>query len=283
MLFDMSFSQKYFHINKLPSSFTNKLFYNNPSIKLHQLSSYYQLSPSSSPFTYIEREPFLIHKKENNIKPIHFIDIGSGGGTATIHLFCQFFEEGVVQNVILSDLHPKIEQWRTLTNHNKNNPICKSISNIDFISIPVDADNIYSLLQSYKPTPNISFFGSLHHLEIDKIDNIFKQIYDAKTSLFIVEPRRFPPLIQFLHILFLPLFGMFFYTLISLFGSSIQNMPFSIYRIFIVPFFMTLDHIIGASRRYCVDDLQYIAKEHNLEVSHHKDLIFDYYIIQPFS
>jgi hypothetical protein len=44
---------------------------------------------------------------------------------------------------------------------------------------------------------------------------------------------------------------------------------------------MTWDHILGASRRYHPTEIQTIGNEMGLKMSHHYDLVFDYYILQP--
>jgi hypothetical protein len=226
MLHDMSFSQTYIYLSKLPNSFTKQLKYNK------------------------------------------FLDIGSGSGGATIHHLSNLFETGFVKSIILTDLYPKVEHWKKLQNNV-----------INYISNPVNATDIYSILKEDFVNVNISLLGSLHHLNINSIKNLFNQIQNAKTSLFIIEPKRFSYILQILHILTMPIFGMIFYTFTCIMGSGILNFPFDLYKIGIVPFYMTMDHIIGASRRYSICELQQLASQYQLKVYHHTDYIFDYYII----
>lgn len=228
MLYDMSFSQEFVYLPKLPGSFTQHLKYNS------------------------------------------FLDIGSGSGGATIHHMTQLFEPNFVKSIILSDLYPKIEHWETLKNKN---------THINYISHPVDATNIHDVLRSFSEKPNVSLLGSLHHLNVTSVKDLFKQIRRANTSLFIIEPKKYPYFMQILHILTLPIFGMIFYTFACIFGSGIMDFPYGLYRIGIVPFYMTFDHIIGASRRYSVCELEILASQYGLNVYHHSDYMFDYYII----
>jgi hypothetical protein len=118
-------------------------------------------------------------------------------------------------------------------------------------------------------------------MEPHNINNLFNIVHSNNTSLFIVEPRRFSTLIQYLQILLLPFFGLICYTLICLFGSFLipRNIINNIIRLITVPFFMTFDHIIGASRRYTKNQIENIATNNNLKLYHYCDLTFDYYII----
>jgi hypothetical protein len=115
------------------------------------------------------------------------------------------------------------------------------------------------------------------------IQKIFFQIRKEKKQILIVEPRRYPNVLQFLHILTLPVVGFVSYNLISLFGSTITNSDLltGITRFLLVPFFMTWDHILGASRRYHPTEIKTMGNEMGLNMFHHSDLVFDYYILQP--
>lgn len=203
-----------------------------------------------------------------------FLDIGSGGGTASIHHLQNFFGKDV--NIILSDLYPKPELWEKIkTEH------------VTYISEPTDAKKIpYSLLSD---SHAISLFGSLHHMDKETIHTILSNIRDGRPDytkspipIFIIEPTRFSRIIQFLHILLLPLFGFPMYFFICLFGGSGMNAESvlnNITRILFVPFFMTLDHILGASRRYSYEEINEMARENGFSTIKHSDMIFDYYII----
>ena len=197
----------------------------------------------------------------------NFLDIGSGGGKASIHHLQNFF--GVDTKIILSDLYPKVDQWQNIRN-----------TNISYISEKVDVNTISTHIV---PGYSISLFGSLHHMEESSIYSLCKTCSDRDTCLFIVEPRRFPFLIQYLHIASLPIIGLILYTIITTFGSgniSTTNPFIALKRIVSVPFFMTTDHIIGASRRYSVKELETISVNSGLKMYHHSDLTFDYYIIK---
>ena len=271
MLYDMSYSQRYYSI-KLPVEFSN----------------------------LIDSEGV-------------FLDIGSGGGEASIFHLQNFFGENV--KIILSDLHPKVELWNKLTT-----------KNISYIKEPVDATNLPNIC-----VKTMTCFGSLHHMDEKTIRLIFSQIREKNITMFIVEPRRFPNIIQFLHILTLPIFGFLSYNMISLFGSAItsdgltlsQNKKSTfiqcpnghsindvisfgnssdfieqtpklgvcsskelidgISRFLLVPFFMTWDHILGASRRYSLEEIENLVNEQGLKMVHHSDIVFNYYIIKPFT
>jgi len=212
----------------------------------------------------------------NNTLPSHFknilqyknfLDIGSGGGKASIHHLQNFF--GLNTKIILSDLYPKVEQWKLI--HNPN---------ISYISENVHVDTLQKYLL---PGYNMSLFGSLHHMEESTIHSLCKICSDRDTCLFIVEPRRYPFYIQYLHILSLPIIGLILYTMISLCscGNILKNnILLALKRILTVPFFMTTDHIIGASRRYSLKEINDISYKNGLTVYHHCDLTFDYYIIK---
>ena len=233
MLHDMSFSQQYMYLSKLPDSFIAHLKYND------------------------------------------FVDIGSGSGGATVHHFNNLFKPGFVKSIILTDLYPKLEHWKTL----KNSILVSSTISIDYISDPVNAEHIYTILKSLPNKNNVSLLGSLHHLNANSIKKLFNQIQHSNTSLFIIEPKRYSYFLQILHILTMPIFGMIFYTFICIIGSGTMNFPYGLYRIGLVPFYMTLDHIIGASRRYSICELESFASQNQLTLYHHTDNIFDYYII----
>lgn len=202
-----------------------------------------------------------------------FLDIGSGGGTASVHHLQRFFGPNI--NIILSDLYPKPELWEKIkTEH------------VTYIGDPVDAKNIpYTLLSD---SHVISLFGSLHHMDKETIHTILSNVRDGRPDykkppipIFIIEPRRFSRFFQFLHILFLPIFGFPMYFLICLFGSGMNadSILNNFTRILLVPFFMTMDHILGASRRYSYEEINEMARENGFSVITHSDLIFDYYII----
>jgi hypothetical protein len=195
-----------------------------------------------------------------------FLDIGSGGGMATIHHLRQFFGDDV--QIILSDLHPKVNLWTQVTDEN-----------ISYIREPVDATHLSNLPENVKL---VSLFGSLHHMDPDTVQKVFAQIRQNNMTLFIVEPRRFCFLLQFLHILTLPVFGLVFYSIISLGGSAIvaDNPLYGLVRFLLVPFFMTFDHILGAARRYCIKDIQSMGHKNDLEFYHYYDWTFDYYILR---
>ena len=203
-----------------------------------------------------------------------FLDIGSGGGTASTHHLQRFFGPNV--KIILSDLYPKPELWERI-----------KTEQVTYIGEPVDAKNIpYKLLSD---SHAISLFGSLHHMDKETILTILSNIRDGRPdytkppiSIFIVEPRRFSRFFQFLHILFLPLFGFPMYFFICLFGGSGMNADSflnNFTRILLVPFFMTMDHILGASRRYSYEEINDMARENGFSTIKHSDMIFDYYII----
>jgi len=227
MLYDMGYSQLY-QTNTLPPQFTQLVV------------------PSNNEYA--------------------FLDIGSGGGQATVHHLRQFFGQDV--KIVLSDLHPKINLWTKLSNEN-----------ISYIREPVDATHLSNLPES---TKIVSLFGSLHHMEPATIQKIFDQIRQNEMTLFIVEPRRFCNILQFFHILTLPVFGVVFYTIVSMFGSAIvaDNPLYGISRLLLVPFFMTFDHILGASRRYYVDEIRFMGANSELETYHYYDLTFDYYVLR---
>jgi len=192
-----------------------------------------------------------------------FLDIGSGGGEATIYHLQEIFGKDI--KIILSDLHPKINLWSRLEN-----------KNISYIREPVDATHLSNLPENVKI---VSLFGSLHHMEPDTVGKVFEQIRKNNMTIFIVEPRRFCNVLQFLHILTLPLFGLVFYSVISLCGSAIvaDNVFYGIMRFLLVPFFMTFDHILGASRRYSAEEIE--SMSNGLKLYHYWDWTFDYYIL----
>ena len=197
----------------------------------------------------------------------NFLDIGSGGGKASIHHLQNFF--GVNTKIILSDLYPKVEQWQQIRN-----------TNVSYISEKVTVDTVSQhIVSGY----NMSLFGSLHHMDESTIHSLYKICSERDTCLFIVEPRRFPFFIQYLHIISLPFIGLVLYTMISICGSGNilkNNILLALKRILTVPFFMTTDHIIGASRRYSLKEISDISYNYGLTVYHHYDLTFDYYIIK---
>lgn len=195
-----------------------------------------------------------------------FLDIGSGGGDASIFHLQNFFGKNV--KIVLSDLHPKINLWEKLTS-----------PTISYIKEPLDATNLSNIQTNNAKI--MSCFGSLHHMNEDTIGKILSQVREKNMIFFIVEPRRFPNVLQYLHILTLPIFGFLSYTIISLFGSAIvsDNIINGITRFLLVPFFMTWDHILGASRRYSLKEIEELANQKNMKTIHHSDMIFDYYII----
>jgi SAM-dependent methyltransferase len=198
-----------------------------------------------------------------------FLDIGSGGGEASIFHLQQMF--GKDTKIVLSDLHPKPELWD------------KFISpNIRYIKSPFDATRLYesTFVNNIK---QISCFGSFHHMDESTIQKIFDQLQKKDVKMLIVEPRRYPDVIQYLHILTLPIIGLLSYSIISLFGSTIvaKNPLNGILRFLMVPFFMTTDHILGASRRYSLCEIENMGKKSRLQTFHHSDLMFDYYILVP--
>lgn len=213
---------------------------------------------------YVLELPLLFKQISKNSV---FLDIGSGAGEASSFHLQHFFGKDV--KIILSDLHPKIELWKKLEN-----------DNISYIKEPVDATDLSNIKEKYTI---VSCFGSFHHMDEKTIQKIFFQIRKEKKQILIVEPRRFPNALQFLHILTLPMTGFVSYNLISLFGSAITNSDLltGITRFLFVPFFMTWDHILGASRRYHPTEIQSLGNEMGLKMFHDSDLVFDYYILQP--
>jgi len=195
-----------------------------------------------------------------------FLDIGSGGGVATIHHLRHFFGDDT--QIILSDLHPKVNLWYQITDEN-----------ISYIREPVDATHLSNLPEKIKV---VSLFGSLHHMDPSTVEKVFDQIRKNNMTLFIVEPRRFCYLLQFFHILTLPVFGFVFYSVVSLAGSAIvaDNPLYGLMRFLLVPFFMTFDHILGAARRYCIKEIQSMGRKNGLETYHYYDWTFDYYILR---
>jgi SAM-dependent methyltransferase len=195
-----------------------------------------------------------------------FLDIGSGGGEATIYHLQEIFGKDI--KIILSDLHPKINLWSRLEN-----------KNISYIREPVDATHLSNLPENVKI---VSLFGSLHHMEPSTVQKIFGQIHKNNMTILIIEPRRYCYPLQFLHILTLPVFGLVFYSLVSLGGSAIvaDNPFYGIMRFLLVPFFMTFDHILGAARRYSVENIQSMGHKNGLETHHYYDWTFDYYILR---
>ena len=199
-----------------------------------------------------------------------FLDIGSGGGEATIFHLQQIFGKNI--KIVLSDLHPKIDLWDKLKG-----------PNITYINAPFDATRISEMSFANKNIKQISCFGSFHHMDEITIQKIFDQLQKKDIKILIVEPRRYPDLIQYLHILTLPITGLISYSIISLFGSSIvaKNPLNGILRFLMVPFFMTTDHILGASRRYSLEEIETLGKKSRLQTFHYSDLMFDYYILVP--
>ena len=192
-----------------------------------------------------------------------FLDIGSGGGQATVGHLRQFFGNDI--RIILSDLHPKVNLWAKLSDEN-----------ISYIREPVDATHLSNLPDSVK---TVTLFGSLHHMDPSTVKKIFEQIRENDITLFIVEPRRFCSILQYLHIFTLPVFGLITYSVISLGGSAIEsdNPFYGLVRFLLVPFFMTFDHILGAARRYSAEEIESMSC--GLKVHHYWDWTFDYYIL----
>lgn len=199
-----------------------------------------------------------------------FLDIGSGGGDASIFHLQQIFGKNV--KIILSDLHPKIELWDKLIT-----------PNIDYIKTPFDATRLSEISFPNKKIKQISCFGSFHHMDENTIQKIFDQMQKKDIKILIVEPKRYSDIVQYLHILSLPIIGLLSYSIISLFGSAIvaSNPLNSISRLLMVPFFMTFDHILGASRRYSLQEIETMAKKSNLKTFHYSNMMFDYYILIP--
>jgi len=223
----------------------------------------YDMSYSQRRYSINSKPQFL-----NKIDPEStFLDIGSGGGEASIFHLQFFFGKKV--KIILSDLHPKIDLWEKLTT-----------DTISYIKEPLDATNLTNI--EMKNAQTMSCFGSLHHMEEDTILKIFSQIREKKMTFLIVEPRRFPNILQYLHILTLPVVGFLSYTMISLSGSVIvsDDVISGITRFLLVPFFMTWDHILGASRRYSLHEIESLGKKQGLETYHDSDMMFDYYIMK---
>lgn len=235
--------------------FFNNYFPDSANAMLYDMSYSQTYLNKKLPLSFIE-----------NLKYTNFLDIGSGGGIASIHHLHNIFGKNI--KIILSDLYPKNKLWKKI-----------KTNNVSYISKPVDAT--YNLSEYLPQNYNISLFGSLHHMDEETISSIFNQIVINNTSMFIVEPRRFPFIIQFLHIILLP-FGLIFYTIICLFGSMFHdtNIINSFIRILTVPFFMTFDHIVGATRRYSFNKIKTIANKYNLTSFHYYDNTFDYYIIR---
>lgn len=251
------FFDKRFPLNEMEDSVTfNTWFSDVANGMLYDMSYTQKYFPTNLPVEYKQ----FINKESI------FLDIGSGGGEASLFHLQHFFGKDV--KIILSDLHPKIELWKKFTE-----------GNISYIREPVDATNLSNIREKYTI---VSCFGSFHHMDEKTIQKIFFQIRKEKKQIFIVEPRRFPNLLQFLHIITLPIFGFVSYNLITLFGSAITNSDLftCITRFFFVPFFMTWDHILGASRRYHPNEIQTMGNEMGLKMFHHSDLVFDYYILE---
>jgi hypothetical protein len=246
--FPMNELEDYEWFNKIFTDVANGMLYDMGYSQLYQTNT-------------LPRE-FTKHIDENST----FLDIGSGGGVATIHHLRQFF--GYDVQIILSDLHPKVNLWTQLTDEN-----------ISYIREPVDATHLSNLPENVKV---VSLFGSLHHMDPSTVEKVFDQIRQNNMTLFIVEPRRFCYILQFLHILTLPMFGLVFYSPISLGGSAIvaDNPLYGLMRFLLVPFFMTFDHILGAARRYCIKEIQAIAHKNGLKSYHYYDWTFDYYILR---
>jgi hypothetical protein len=200
-----------------------------------------------------------IMTKDTNI----YLDIGSGGGKATIHHLNNFFGKDI--EIILSDLHPRTEQWRKL--------------NVQYIN---KSFNIYKDINYLKKKHNITMFGTLHHLTKKEINSLLIQIKRNKQNLFIVEPVSFSRIFQFLHILTIPIYIPILYTYIYIICSLKSNdlIINKIVNFIITPYILTIDHIIGASRRYNKTEIQKLSKNNNLTLYHHNDNFFDYYIIK---
>ena len=136
---------------------------------------------------------------------------------------------------------------------------------IDFIAFHSAIDSLKKGVSTEIPIYDFKTHNRLkdkvHTIPESSIYSLCKICNEHDTCLFIVEPRRFPFLIQYLHILSLPFIGLILYTIIAIFGSgniTNTNPLLGLKRIVSVPFFMTMDHIIGASRRYSVKEIETI-------------------------
>ena len=251
------FNKERFPIKELEDNATFNIYFCDTAQAMLYDMSYTQLFMSNKiPEWFISK-----------IKYTNFFDLGSGGGIASVHHLHKYFNKNI--HIVLSDLYPKTKLWNKIQQ-----------KNISYIETPVNIDHLSNYLVKY-PKYSVSLFGSLHHMEPDDINKLFYTVHNNNTSLFIVEPRRFNTIIQYFQILLLPFVGLLFYTLICLFGSFLipRNIINNIIRLITVPFFMTFDHIIGASRRYTKKQLEKIASNNNLNLYHYCDMTFDYYII----
>lgn len=202
---------------------------------------------------------------KKNIGKNKFLTIGTGNGVSDVSTLKKIF--GANTKIILSDLKPQVNYYKKL-----------ETENITYINESVDINNIEKFI---KNDYNLSLIGALHHLDKDHINSLFRILKKTNKKLFIIDPRKYNDFIHIIHLLTLPFFGIIVYSYITFFGSarSSNNILESIIKFLLVPFFMTLDNIIGGAKRYDSKEIIKYAREHNLNVHYHESFTQSYYII----
>jgi len=194
-----------------------------------------------------------------NICPTTVLDIGSGNGLTSSILLKAIFGD---ISLTLSDLHPNIESWNR-------------IDNIKYIANPIDINT-----NSLKGYSMISLLNSLHHLNDGLIDSLFKKGAAAKSSIFIMDAKRLAPY----HPLLVPIGYYWIYVLLTLRGIVQRGELFkikSLLQIFVVPWIMAMDQMIGSMRRYHIDTVRKLAKRYSYKVLLREDSLMNYIVLEP--
>ena len=127
--------------------------------------------------------------------------------------------------------------------------------------------------------------SSMHYTMYPPPDFIIfiKYLNSIDFSILIVDPRRLHPLF----VLTIPLVSPFFYFYLSLNGSSKhfhrKNLLYRVLNIIVVSWIMTLDQIIGSTRRYATDTILECAGKTNYAVLFERDWLMNYILLIPSS
>ena len=196
---------------------------------------------------YFNGKPNVIY----NSRPTNILDIGSGSGATSNIILKEVF--GNV-SITLSDIHPNIESW-------------KNIEGINYIKSPIKTHDMFGY-------STISLINSLHHL--DKGD--IKALLGKAPSYFIMDAKR----LSLLHPLLIPNMYYIIYLALTIIGI-IKRGDYkikSLLQIFVEPWIMCMDQMIGSMRRYHTDIIMEIAYENSYRVIITEDSLMNYIILE---
>jgi len=204
---------------------------------------------------YFNGKPNVMFNKH----PKNILDIGSGSGVTSALILRKIFGDNV--KITLSDINPNIESW-------------KKIKNINYLDNPINIIN--DKLDGYSM---ISLINSLHHLDENVIEILFRKAKSAKSDLFIMDAKRLSPI----HPLLIPNLYFIIYVILTIIGiikiGEICELK-SLIQIIIEPWIMSMDQMIGSMRRYHKNIIYKFAIKFSYKMYLREDNLMNYIILE---